>query len=58
MAFSLSAPKKPVWLVATILGVLGIVGHFVSIPVVTPHQFWFVTAGFAILGVATLMKGI
>jgi len=58
MALTLSAPTKPVWLVGVIVGVLGVVGHFVNIPIVSPYQFWFVTAGLGILGLGTLLKGV
>ena len=54
---TLSAPTKPVWLVGVITGVLGLVGHFVSIPVVTPNQFLFVAGGFVVLALSTVLKG-
>ena len=53
-----NAPKNLTWLVAVILGALGIIGHFVVIPVVTPNQYWFVVAGFVILAIATKLKGL
>jgi hypothetical protein len=55
---SLSAPTKPVWIVAVVLGAVGIASHFVAIPGVTENQFWVVAIGFLILAVATAMKGI
>jgi len=55
---NLSAPTKPIWIIAAVLGILGLVGHFVSIPVVTPYQFWFVTVGWALLTLATILKGL
>jgi hypothetical protein len=55
----LSAPKQAVWLVAVIVGVLGILGNFVhTIPFVSDHEFWFVTVGFALLALGTAMKGV
>ena len=54
----LSAPKKVVWLIAVILGVLGLIGHFVVLPVVTPYSFWLVAVGFIILVLATLLEGL
>lgn len=54
---TLSAPTKPVWLIGVIAGVLGLVGHFVSIPVVTPNQFFFVAGGFVVLALSTVLKG-
>lgn len=36
------------WWVALILGVLGIIGHFVTIPVITTYAFWLVVVGFVL----------
>jgi len=36
------------WWVALIIGVLGIIGHFVTIPVITTYAFWLVVLGFVI----------
>ncbi len=54
----LSAPKQNLWLIAVILGVLGILGNFVLIPVVSANAFWFVSLGFAVLVLGTALKGI
>ncbi len=54
----LSAPKKIAWIIAVVLGILGIIGRFITVPVISAHAFWLVTAGFAILAVATFFKGI
>ena len=53
-----NAPKNVVWLIAVILGALGIIGHFVNIPVATEYQFWLVSAGFVLLALATKVKGL
>lgn len=53
----LSAPTKPVWLIAVILGVLGILGAFAAIPFVTEYHFWLVVIGFVLLTLATLLDG-
>jgi len=53
----LSAPKQMVWMVALIVGVLGVLGNFVAIPFVTANAFWFVTVGFAALVLGTAFKG-
>jgi energy-converting hydrogenase Eha subunit C len=53
-----NAPKNLTWIIAVILGGLGIVGHFVPIPVVSEHQYWLVAAGFVILALATKVKGL
>lgn len=54
----LSAPKNVTWWVAVILGVLGFLGTFISIPVVSDAAIWFVFAGFALLALASLLKGL
>ena len=54
---NLSAPKKEVWIIAVILGFLGIVGTFITIPVVSAYAFWFVVVGFVLLFLGTLLKG-
>ena len=36
------------WWVALIIGVLGIIGHFVTIPVITIYAFWLVVLGFVL----------
>lgn len=53
----LSAPKTPVWLIASILGILGIVGKFISIQYVSPNAYWLVALGFVLLFLGTLLKG-
>lgn len=54
----LSAPKQITWVVAVVVGGLGILGAFARIPVVSLHTFGFVTGGFAILAFATLLKDL
>ena len=35
-----------IWWVALVIGTLGIIGHLVTIPVITTYAFWLVVAGF------------
>lgn len=53
-----NAPKFIVWLIAVILGVLGILGAFIAIPVVSAYSFWLVTVGFVVLALAAVLKGM
>ena len=55
---NLSAPKKITWWIAVILGVLGILGTFVSLPFVSANAFWFVAVGFILLALATFLKNL
>lgn len=54
----LNAPKNVTWIVAVVLGVLGILASFISIPFVSDYNFWFVTVGFVLLALATFLKGL
>jgi heme/copper-type cytochrome/quinol oxidase subunit 1 len=51
-------PKFIVWLIAVILGALGIVGTLVAIPVVSAYAFWLLTIGFIVLALSTVLKGM
>jgi hypothetical protein len=55
---ALSAPTRPVWIVAIILGVLGLLGKFVAIPFVTAYAFWLLAVGFVVLAIGTALKGV
>ena len=56
----LSRPKKTTWWTAVIIGLAGILLQqgIVSIPVLSGLSFWLVTAGFLLLVLATLLKGL
>ena len=53
----LTPPKNIVWFLSLILVGLGIVAHFVAIPFVSDHQFWFMVVGWALLFLGNLFKG-
>ncbi len=53
-----SAPKSTLWILALIVGILGIVGHFVAIPFVSVYSFWLILAGFVMLAIGTTFKGV
>jgi protein-S-isoprenylcysteine O-methyltransferase Ste14 len=54
----LNAPKNVTWWIAVVVGVLGILGSFTSLPLVSDNYFWFVVVGFVLLALATLLKGL
>jgi hypothetical protein len=55
-----SAPKQITWIVALILGVVGILAAKVSnFPLITPDiGFWLVVAGWLLLLIATITRGL
>ena len=54
----LSPPKQITFWVSVVLAVLGLLGKFVSIPLVSALSFWFVLAGFVLLAAANMSTGL
>jgi len=55
----LSAPKQITWIIALILGVVGILASLVAIPVVTPEiGYWLLVVGWVLLLIATITHGL
>jgi len=54
----LSAPKQVTWWVALIVGVVGILANFVTIPFLSDYAFWLVVIGFVLLVLATYLKDL
>ena len=53
-----SAPQKTLWIVALIIGILGIVGHFAQVQYITQYSFELLLGGFVLLALGTTFKGI
>lgn len=53
-----NAPKKIVWIIGMIAGLLGIIGHYVKVDVITANSFWLLLAGFVLLAVGTTFKNL
>ncbi len=54
----LSAPKQNTWIIAVIVGVVGILANVIPIVALAGYSFWLVAAGFVVLGLATFVKGL
>ncbi len=55
----LSAPKQITWIVALILGIIGVVGALVTtLGFITTYAIWFVVVGLALMLVATMVEGL
>jgi len=54
----LFAPKFIFWLLALILGVVGLVGYFVPIALASGLPFWAVLVGLALLLLSTAVTSI
>jgi hypothetical protein len=55
---NLSAPKQIVWIIAVVLGVLGILGYFVTIPFISTYAFALLAIGFLLLVLGTLLPNL
>ncbi|MBU0501580.1 MAG: hypothetical protein KJ558_07910 [Gammaproteobacteria bacterium] len=53
-----NAPTFALWLIAVILGALGILSALVPIAGVSIYAFWLVVIGFVILAISTVVKGL
>jgi hypothetical protein len=54
----LSAPTQVVWIIAVVVGVIGVIAALGSIPVLGAYAFWLVVIAWAIFVLSTLMKGM
>lgn len=54
----LSPPKNVTWIIALILGVLGLLGKITTIAFVSANAFWFVFVAFALLLIACFVKDL
>ena len=53
-----NAPKMSTLCVACILAVVGVIGKFVSIPVVSQYAFFILLVAFVVLLLGCLLKGL
>lgn len=54
----LSPPKVITWWIAVIVGVVGILGQLLAIPLIAPYAFWLVAIAFVLLAIATAVQGL
>jgi len=54
----LNQPKKITWWISLILLVIGVIGEFVTIPVIDGYTVWFAAASALLLILATALKGL
>ncbi len=51
-----SAPKKITWAIGLVCGILGIIGHYVNIEVLTEYNYLLLLSGFVILAIGTTFR--
>jgi len=53
-----SAPSRSVWIIGLILGIIGIIGHFVTVDFLTTYNYCVLFDGFVLLALGTTFKEI
>jgi hypothetical protein len=54
----LSAPTQLVWIIALVVGIVGIIAAIVTIEVLSGLAIWIVAAAWLLLLVSTAIKGL
>lgn len=52
-----SAPKKIIWIIGMLCGILGIIGHYIHIDVLSENNYYLLLIGFVVLAVGTSFRG-
>jgi len=53
-----SAPNKTLWIIAVLIGVLGILVHYVSVEGLSKYNYEMLLIGFVLLAVGTTYRKI
>jgi hypothetical protein len=51
-----SSPKKITWIIGLTLGILGIIGHYAHVDILTEYNYVLLLSGFIVLALATTFK--
>ncbi|MBN1440757.1 MAG: hypothetical protein JW929_15225 [Anaerolineales bacterium] len=54
----LTPPKAITFWISVVLAVIGFIGVIVSIPFISTYAFWFLFAGYVVLVLGLLVKGL
>lgn len=53
-----SSPKKITWIIGLLAGILGIIGHFTHVQLLTEYNYELLLGGFIVLAAGTSLKEI
>ncbi len=53
----LTPPTKNVFWISVVLVVLGLVGRYTNVPILSDYYFYFVLVGYVLLALGNAMKG-
>ena len=51
-----SAPKQITWIIGLACGILGIIGHYAQVQVLTEYNYILLLIGFVVLAIGTTFK--
>jgi hypothetical protein len=55
---NLSAPKQITWIIAVILGIVGILGQYGVVAAASAYASWLLIIGWALLAIGTAVEGL
>ena len=53
-----SAPKKITWIIGLLCGILGIIGHYVHVEILSEHNYVLLLVGFIALAIGTTFREV
>ena len=53
-----SAPKQITWILGLGLGILGIIGHFFSVDILTQYNYELLLVGFVLLAIGITFRNV
>lgn len=53
-----SSPKKITWIIGLVTGILGIIGHYVHVDVLSEYSYVLLLTGFIVLAAGTTLKDL
>lgn len=56
--FMPSAPNQILWIIALIVGILGIIGHYTQIDMLSKYNYEMLLIGFVLLVIGTTFRNV
>lgn len=53
-----SAPKKITWIIGIVAGLLGIIGHYAHVEILTEYNYTLLLVGFVVLAAGTSFRNL
>jgi hypothetical protein len=53
-----SSPKKITWIIGLVCGILGIIGHYANIQILSENNYILLLIGFVVLAIGTSFKEV